>query len=462
MTKVEEKTLLDSWLVLYRRRWIIIFMAIAAMGMAGFLTTILPPVYEAKAVFFVPKTPDIATYFTPSAEESMARSPLMPLASEDPHAPYIGILKSKAIAELVQKKFPHKRVIDLLRTDMDFSLSNEYMLEVYARDRDPQVAAGIANAYVKYLNKLINEYSLPIKSINMKLLEETIKVNQEKLAQAKRELIDFQEKNRTASLEEEIRQLILQKKEFQSMLKVKKVELKENTSNIAALKEEIEKEASLFDSSNVVITSPLLESLKKDLSDVETKMAGLRAEFKESHLNFINLKNKYTQIEKNVNIEIQRIIKSQIKAPDTFFENLRQQLVGLLVEKQKIQASLFAYNAVLNGLDKRIQEIPKLLAQFDTLEMNVEKNKGFLKTLELNLGEVKMQGKRDLQAVVLVDKAIPPPKPSFPIMWLNLLISGISGILSGIVYCFFVDYIEQTRDQRIFKILKALEKSKKL
>lgn len=151
---------------------------------AGALSKILSPVYEAKAVFFVPKEPDITTFFT-SPDEIMARSPLMPTSNEEPHGPYIGILKSKTIAGLVQKDFPHKTVENLMRRDMDFVLSDEYLLEVYARDNNPGLAADIANAYVKYFKQLMGEYSQMSQSERQATIEEEIAKNEKRLSRAK-------------------------------------------------------------------------------------------------------------------------------------------------------------------------------------------------------------------------------------------------------------------------------------
>lgn len=459
---MEEKTLLDYWLVLYRQRWVISLIILSAMITAGVISIMINPVYEAKAVFFIPQTPDVITYFSPSAKETMARSPLVPLASRKPHSAYIGILKSKAIAELVQREFPHRTIEDLYRKDVDFSLSNEYMIEIYARDRDPLNAAGIANAYVKHFNKLLSEYSMPIWVRNQGMIEEEIKVNKERLSKARQALQEFQQENKSADLDAEIQQLISLKTEFQSKFESTEVTRRENESRIAALKRQIRKEASLYTSSDFVISSPILEKLRKDLTEVEIKMAGMKGKLRQdASSEFLILKNQYNLIEKNISAEIQQILRSQIKKPDTFYETIRQRLVNLLVEKQRIQAGLQAYRVVIDGIAERIQKIPELIARMDSLKMDVQRNKTILETLEMDLEETKMQRKRELQVVVVVDEAKPPTDPSFPIPWLNVLVAGMAGLIAGIFYSFFVNFLEETRDKRIYRLIKAIEASER-
>lgn len=455
---MEQKTLLEYWFVLYSRKWLILIIILSAMITAWVVSSLLPSVFEAKAVFFVPKEPDTTTFFT-APGGSMVRSPLAPLPSEDPQGPYIGVLKSKTIAGLVHKEFPQKRVEALLRKDMDFVLTNEYMIEVYARDKDPGLAAAIANAYVRYFNQLMGGYSLPPQSQTQVTIEEEISNNQKRLLEEMEALKAFQEKNRTANLDEEVRQLISQKTTFESQLERAQVEYNENNNRILATKKKLREEISIFKTSELVITSPLLEKLRSQLVDIEAKIATLGIEIKEPHPEYIALKKNYNEVKKNIDKEIERIINSQIKAPDTFYENLRRQLINLYVDKERIEAGIEATKAVLKGIDGKILEIPTLKNSLDTHVMEVERYRRLIDTLKVNLEEVKAQTRRNPQVAVMVEKAIPPPRPSFPILWLNVIVAGLSGLVGGVFYCFFANYLEETREGRIYRLWKAIESS---
>lgn len=428
----------------------------SAILTAGILSKILPPVYEAKAVFFVPEEPDTTTFLSPPGGTT-ARSPLIPSASEDPNAPYIGILKSKTIADLVQKEFPHKNLIDLLRRDMDFVLNDEYMIEVYARDRNSQTAADIANAYVKYFKQLMGEYSQASQSERQATIEEAITKNKKRLSRAKGVLKAFQQKNRTANLDEEIKQLISMKVTFESQLENAHVEYNETKNKILAAKRKLKDEVRAFKTSELVITSPLLEKLRAQLVDIEAKMATLRVEIKEPHPEYMTLKENYEEIKKNIDKEIEIIIKSQVKAPDTFYENLRRQLISLSIEKEGIEANIRGTRQVLSRIEERIREIPKLKSQLDTFASEVDRYKKLIDTLKVNLEEVKAQAKRAPQVAVLVEEATPPPKPTFPILWLNMVVACLAGLTGGVLYCFFVNYLEETREKRLYSLWKVLK-----
>src|SRR3989304_3767839 len=114
----------------------------------------------------------------------------------------------------------------------------------------------------------------------------------------------------------------------------------ENKNKILATKRKLKDEIHAFRVSELVITSPILEKLKAQLVDIEAKMASLRVEIKESHPEYIILKRNYEEVKKSVNKEIENILESQIKAPDTFCESLRRQLINLYVEKEGIEANI--------------------------------------------------------------------------------------------------------------------------
>ena len=454
-----EKTLLDYWLVLYRRKVAIFIVTISAMVTALILSKTLHPVYEGKAVFFVPKEPDIATFFAPPGG-TIGRSPLAPDPSEDPNAPYIGILKSKAMKNLIQKEFPHKTNMDLSITDVDFTLTDEYMIEIYVRDRNPRLAADIANAYVKYFRQLMDDYSLKAQLGRQATMEEEIARNQKSLSESREKLSDFQQENRTANLDEEIKQLISMKSNFESQLETHHVEYAENKNKILATKRKLKDENQTFNISNIVITSPILEKLKVQMSDLDSKMAALSVEIKEPHPEYKILKKNYEEVKKNIDKEIEYIIKSKIKAPDTFYENLRRQVINLYVEKERIAADINGTKKVLKVIGDRIQEIPELKRQLDILVTEVDRHKKLVDTRVVNLEEVKSQIKRSPEVAVQVEEATPPSRPSFPIWWLNVIVATLVGLVVGIFYCFFLDYLEGARVGMTYRLVKAIESTK--
>lgn len=457
---MDEKTLLEYWLALYRRKGVIFTIIVSAMVTAGVLTKTIPAVYEAKAVFFVPRTSDSTAFLAPPAG-SMVRSVLVPVTKEDDQGPYIGVLKSRMLAERVHAEFPQKSVGDLMRRDLDWRVSDEFLIEVYARDRDPVVAAGVANAYVKHFNELMGGYSLPSQRQIQSTIEKEIQRYREGLADAQEAVRRFQEKNKTANLDEETKQLIAQKASFESQLDNARVQYRQNLKKIVSTKGQFDQERAAFKGSSVLMNSDLLTKLKGQLVDLEAQIAALRTEKKETHPEVVALRRNYEEVKRNIAAEVERILASQVQAPDTFVEDLRRQLINLYVDNEKLGATMQALEHVIAGLKERLLEIPKLQKQRDLLTLEVDRYKKLLETLTTNLEETGAQSRRPPHVAVVVDPASPPTEPSFPLLGLNLVVAFIAGLAGGVFYALFLDYLESTREKRLFRLVRAIELSER-
>jgi uncharacterized protein involved in exopolysaccharide biosynthesis len=453
---MQQKTLLYYWLVLYKRKKEIIIITFISLCVALVLSKLLPPVYEAKAIFYVPASSPALTYLSPTSVDRMARDATMPTPKEDVFGPYIGLLKSRKIAEYVHKDFPQKRTEKMLLSDIDFELTDEFLLKIYSRDRDPVLSANIANAYVKYLNILLQEASLSNSSQDKVLLNKQLTTAEENLQNAKNALKDFEEKKNFASLEEEIKNLTNQKIAYQSQLENTRVLIKENAEKMQSLKEQINKESIIVAENDFILSNPSIEHLQKKLSDLAAQIAAARVELKETHPNLKILKSQYEETSARLKQEIQILVASQIKPTNTFFEQLRQNLVTLLVDESRLNATLKGYYEVLSRINDRLLIYPAIKAEWNKLNDNVEHYRKIHEQLRLDFQETEMQHLRDMQFVVLVDSAEPPQKPAFPVWWLNAIVAFICGLLAGIFYAFFIEYIQVTRKIRTKKIIKEI------
>jgi uncharacterized protein involved in exopolysaccharide biosynthesis len=278
-----EKTLLDYWIVLYKRKKAILLIIAISIIATVVMSLLVKPVYEAKAVFYVPTSSLSLSYMSSDAADSLARDKLVPSHEKKEAAPYIGLLKSSKIAEYVHQEFPSKRVNKLLLFDVDFELSNEYMLKIYSKDEDPVLAANVANAYMKYLNLLLQEASLKNSKQNRDLLNKQLADSEKSLQEAKNEMKNFEQKNNIASIDEEIRNLTNQRISFQTQLENTKIFVAENSKKMGSTIEQLKKEGSIVAENEFLLTNSSIEYLQKKLSDQAAQIAAASAQLEEKH-----------------------------------------------------------------------------------------------------------------------------------------------------------------------------------
>jgi len=223
----------------------------------------------------------------------------------------------------------------------------------------------------------------------------------------------------------------------------------------------MEKESELYKSTELIIGSFLTDKLRRELSDIEVQMASRKVDYRGSHPDDIKLQNQYDQIKKNIKDELERLAKSEIKHPDSSYEVMRRSFVNLLVENEKNQASLRAYNMLISDIDERLLEMPDLMAQEESIQLDIARYRDMVKTLDLKLEEAKMQNERQPLVAIIVGKATPSLRPSYPVMLLDVLIAGVLGLIGGVFYSFFVNYLDETKGERICKLLMAIEASER-
>lgn len=442
---MKDSTLLDYWLILYKRKKTIYAVILSAMVSAAVLSFLLPNTYEGKCVFFIPKQPNTLTFY--SNGNGATRTILEPQVQEESHAPYLGFLKSGVMIERISERYPQKP-IGRFKKDVDFSLNDEYMLEVYVRDRDPKLAADIANTYPEVLNEMLAELSLEPTVKNLRTIETQIRETKKKLSESQKNLKEFQEKNKVYFMTDETAQLVAMKAGFEKSLDDSVVSLKEITREIISVDKQLKKESSIYEPGIPVTTTPLIEDLQKQLVDLEIKIAGTRGNLTESHPTVVSLKEQYTRIKDNLDKEVDKFVKSQIKVSSSFYETLRQNLVNLTVKKETVNARISALKKTISDAEGRIKKIYELSAKIDELTRESERNKTLYEKLSVELAEVRAQKAREMQVVIIADKASPPKKPIFPIWWLNMLIAGILGTIMSVFLSFFMHYLDSLKEDK--------------
>lgn len=446
---MEERSLLDYWMVLYRRRLMIALTVLSAVGFAIYLSSILPKVYEARASIYVPRDPDVVNFFSTDASKSISPRFSAPPPRQDEQAAYIGMLKSETVAKRVLEAYPHKS-LDRLRKDSDFELSTNRFLEIYVRDKDPQAAADVANAYIRAFNEMISPFSGHESAVRGSI-ERQLEETKNRLATARIALQSFQERYRIADVKDETSELIKQRSSFEAKIEDAKAQLQSTEQQIVGLQEQLRREASLYVPSELITTNPLVETLKKDLTDLEASAKGTATEVQPRHPEALKLKAQYEAKKSELAKEIRKIVGSRTKSPGSVYETLRRDLANSFVDRVALEARLVGLAKTVSGIQARFASLPKIQVQHDALVSDVNIYQKLVETLSTDLEESRAQAKRVARGAKIVDPATAPEGAVFPIVWLNAVVAGMLALIGSIFYCFFLDYIERALEARRMK-----------
>src|SRR3990170_1202679 len=236
MMEDDEINLLDYWRVIVKRKVLIGGIVFVAIVASVIYSLILPPIFASST-----------TIFPPQQESSSMASGIMSqlggglgglaggfLGISTPVDTWLAILKSETIKEAIINRFGLMKVFEAKNMEdarntlngmVKVSKSKEGFISVTVEDKDPKMAATLANAYVEELDK-INKGIMTTSGRRMRVFVE------KRLAEAKVELTKaeeaikvFQETNRAVKIDDQSRAVIDAIGSVKGLLMAKEVEL---------------------------------------------------------------------------------------------------------------------------------------------------------------------------------------------------------------------------------------------
>ena len=178
------------------------------------ISLLLPKMYVATARVLPPKENNTGLASLLSSSDN----PLGGLAnslvgSQTPATLYVGIMKSRSVADALIQKFNLKKLYDKKyiediysklekRTKIRISKKDKIIV-VSVLDRDPQRAADMANAYMEFLDQTNRKLNITQGKRKRLFLEDRLTEVRTDLAKAEMELKAFQEKYNLVAIEEQ-------------------------------------------------------------------------------------------------------------------------------------------------------------------------------------------------------------------------------------------------------------------
>ncbi len=230
----EEISLLDMAIVLAKNKRLVLGLPLV-MGLAAFAASyVLPNWYAATARILPPQQQST------SATMLSQLGPLAGLAGaslgiKNPSDLYIGMLKSRTIADAVIQRFDLMKLYDedtLYDTRKELekrvtiaSSNRENIIAIEVEDKDPKRAASMANAYVEELNKLTETVAVTEAAQRRVFFEQQLVSAKEHLAEAEMVLRRTQESTGLIKLDDQGKAIIENVARLLGQVAVKEVQL---------------------------------------------------------------------------------------------------------------------------------------------------------------------------------------------------------------------------------------------
>lgn len=418
----EERVLLEDEIdlkeylyILWKWRWVIALVTVAAIVTAGVLSYfVLPPIYEARAVLLVASAADQqrAVRQEGGLEElvnTLSRLPEMTINT------YMGQLKSPALLRQVAEKVNSEirgenpmtatGLAQIIKTER---ARDTNLIEVTVTRTDPEEAALIANILTEEYLEFLSESSRRQASKSVEFLNEQLAVAEQELKEAQQQLEAFGSDARSvAFLRRELDDLVSARSRYRVQLAAAEVRL----NLLAAARSRLEEQ--LQDTPQFITVEEIPQE-----SGVEAPLDGGT-----------------------------RVLKREI---NPVWTTLRTELDAGLVEIAEKQAEIGMLKGFISDAEKEIGLLQKELTEKDMTEsrltgtvQRLQKNYDLLaeKITETRVAQSANFGET---SVLVVSPAFASADPVRPRKMLNMAIAGVLGLMLSVFLAFVLNHLDNT------------------
>jgi uncharacterized protein involved in exopolysaccharide biosynthesis len=156
----DELSLLELLITLLKRKKAILLTTVAGAALSVGISLVLPNVYQATATLLPPQQQQSGAAAMLSQLSGLAGAAGGVAGIKNPSDLYIGMLKSRTIADHIVKRFDLKKVYDVdsqelarqqLAANTDFTSGKDGLIVIQVEDRNQKLVADLANAYTAEL-----------------------------------------------------------------------------------------------------------------------------------------------------------------------------------------------------------------------------------------------------------------------------------------------------------------------
>jgi len=440
MVAPREINLLDYWIIILKRKWLIAGITLMVLTSIGVKTFTTKPTYTAQAMLLIEKESNILSFSDifqiESFQQDYFQTQYALLKSRSLIDRTIETLKLYENPDFVGKKAtngktPDKndpvfrsRLIDAVLGGLGVSpVRQTRLVQVSFKAGNPKLAADVANTI---LDSFIN---LNIES-RFSATEQATEFLTMQIASLRSEIERKERDLQASGVEKNI--VALSDKETTVIDKLSEL----NKALTAAQIEKINKESYYNEIKNAspeyipdAILNPLIQRLKEDYGKLSRDYAKKQEIYQPNYPELLRLKNELESAKKSLESETQNLIKgaySDYQAALKKAQSLEGAFNKQKQESIQLNSNAISYNSAKIELDNRKALLDSLLKR--------ESETGV---------SARLRGLRTSN-IKVVDRAEVPKNPSAPKKKMNMILGLFLGLMGGLGLAFLLDYMDNS------------------
>jgi len=175
-----------------------------------------------------------------------------------------------------------------------------------------------------------------------------------------------------------------------------------------------------------LIENPIIDTIYAKIVDLELEKTRLSKIYKSKHPKTLQINSELTRSKKRLDHEIKKE-----------FKNLKSERKVLSAREKTLEKTISEFES--DALDSSTKEL-----KYTILQRNVNTSQNLYDLMVSRVKESNVLQTSNTSNIRLVEKAVIPIDPVSPNKKLNLLLSMIIGLITGAGLAFFLEYLDQT------------------
>jgi len=439
---IEEETidLRELARAVWRRKWIVIAMFLAAVIGAGLASQLMTPIYEATTTVLVQDGGGTQLAFIDG----------MGMVGKNQNQNYVEILKSRTLAMRTAQALGfdydvHSPEFAAFRNSISVQLvSGTDAIRVKVQHPDPEQAKLRANALVDAFMSLNQEVNTEDARSAREFVGEQLKIVEADLRRAEDELRRFKEEEKVVAPSEEARAVLSRLSSLENSQAEAQVALDQVERKLAELRRRLEAESPTTISSTTIANNPMIMQYRTRLFDLETQLSTAELQYASDHPRITAIRMEIEQVRARMDQEVERTISTETMAINPNYQSIVQQVMTLEVEQVALQAKRQAMGELIAEVERSLAGLPSKEVQLSRLIRNQSVLEQMYLLLKNKYEEYRIAEAVKAAGVTVIDRAITPRSPVKPKKKLNVAIGGFLGVFVGLGLVFVLEFLDTT------------------
>ncbi len=425
--------------ILTRRKAIIIALFLASILVAGIASKQATQIYEATATILVNDSGSSAEFLFMENFSGLGGNKVQN---------YVEILRSRTLAIRAMKSLGYDYDVyssefAAFRKSISVQpITGTDNIRISVQGEDSKDVAKIANAMVYSFIEFTREMNQEQAKNARYFIEEQLSMITADLVEAETMLQNYRQEERVLAPTEETSIVLNQLIQLQTRKAEMEMAKQETTNRIEEIKKRLSQEDPTFVYSTNITSNPMVATLKQRLTQLETELAGVKAQYSSQHPTILALNAQISEVQMQLSNEVEQIINGETITPNPIYQALLQELIFLEIDSILADSNIEALETNISQLDKELSGLPEKELALARLTRDLNVTEQIYLLLRSKYEEIRIQEAMQTANVTVIDESIIPERPIKPNTKLNLAIAGVLGLFIGVGLVFFLEYLD--------------------